>query len=195
MTYSELCESLASLLLEHGWTVRRLREEAGFGTTAARRLLRPKPLPTVQAVERAFGLMGKQTFYDSFNAADAETRICWRCSRLRAVRDFAPRKLGGGAPTCLACRAGAVQVSRHRARGDADPVFPFVEWGKKLDEAGGKCVLCGRADEHLVIDHIRSFAEGGMLEISNLRPVCYPCNHPQARTRALTPQYSPVDGL
>ncbi len=133
----------------------------------------------------------------------AETKHCHQCERTQPLAAFPVRYASGKqvddkgarirvrASQCGQCWAGHQQISRHLKRGDANPAFPFIEWGRKVEQAQGRCTLCG-IEARLVIDHIQAFADGGSLCIDNLRAVCQACNHPHSQRRV--PAYR-ADGL
>ncbi len=56
---------LAGLLKAKGWTVRRLRDEQGYGTSTAVRLLDPskRGLASAASMDKALGLVGKELWH------------------------------------------------------------------------------------------------------------------------------------
>jgi len=47
---------------------------------------------------------------------------------------------------------------------------------KRLEQAGGFCVYCGRPAKALEVDHFDPLSKGGSIEISNIIPCCRWCN-------------------
>ena len=45
-----------------------------------------------------------------------------------------------------------------------------------IENAGHKCVICGRPSDRLHIDHINPVANGGRAYLSNLQVLCWQCN-------------------
>ncbi|MDD4390234.1 MAG: HNH endonuclease [Eubacteriales bacterium] len=85
--------------------------------------------------------------------------------------------------SCADCYAGDKQHIRYRKINNItdfyDPryesFFPYVEWGKKLDECKYTCAICGKIGK-MVIDHIIPLSRGGGQSIDNLQPLCHSCN-------------------
>jgi 5-methylcytosine-specific restriction endonuclease McrA len=53
--------------------------------------------------------------------------------------------------------------------------FTIAEWADLLDCFGGKCLACG-TDERISVDHVIPLARNGTNDITNLQPLCVPCN-------------------
>jgi 5-methylcytosine-specific restriction endonuclease McrA len=83
---------------------------------------------------------------------------------------------------CRDCRNARMQRVRvNKAKGcsrcdsDGYQPFPFVEWGALLSRTGNTCACCGVVGQ-MTIDHIVPVTAGGDNSISNLQPLCKPCN-------------------
>jgi len=63
------------------------------------------------------------------------------------------------------------------------------QWRALLDEYGQRCLACGRSDRPLTRDHIVPLTSGGALTLSNVQPLCSPCNASK-KTRII--DYRPV---
>jgi len=85
--------------------------------------------------------------------------------------------------SCADCYAGDKQHIRYRKINNItdfnDPrynsSFPYVEWGKKLDDCNYTCAICGKHGK-MAIDHIFPISRGGGQNIDNLQPLCHSCN-------------------
>lgn len=82
-------------------------------------------------------------------------------------------------------KAGSVERERHRngerwrrrrAREKAAVgTFTAQEWVDLCAQYDNQCLCCGKATK-LVRDHVRPLALGGTNDISNIQPLCQPCN-------------------
>lgn len=50
------------------------------------------------------------------------------------------------------------------------------EWRKLKERYGNRCLACGQVLELLTRDHIVPVSQGGSSHISNIQPLCRPCN-------------------
>lgn len=50
------------------------------------------------------------------------------------------------------------------------------EWQELLESTGRKCLRCERTDRKLTKDHIQPLSRNGTHHISNIQPLCGPCN-------------------
>jgi 5-methylcytosine-specific restriction endonuclease McrA len=50
-----------------------------------------------------------------------------------------------------------------------------AQWLALVERYGGRCLACG-SDGPLTMDHVVPLARGGLHDISNLQPLCRPCN-------------------
>ena len=53
--------------------------------------------------------------------------------------------------------------------------YTAEQWKQLCDDCGNKCLCCGD-ETKLTIDHIVPISKGGTNHISNIQPLCYPCN-------------------
>jgi len=67
-----------------------------------------------------------------------------------------------------------VQRRRNRKRGNGGS-YTAQEWQELCDRAWNRCLDCGRK-KPLSVDHVIPVSKGGTSEISNLQPLCVPCN-------------------
>ncbi len=66
---------------------------------------------------------------------------------------------------------------RRRARlAEAEGSFTAKEFQNLCKEYKYKCLACGRSDLPLTADHVIPLSKGGSNEISNIQPLCQPCN-------------------
>lgn len=79
---------------------------------------------------------------------------------------------------CIQCDAADKEVIRQRKHGTLDPgfVFPYREWGMKVDATGDVCPMCKEPNLRMCIDHIVPLRAGGTLVIENIQPICLGCN-------------------
>jgi 5-methylcytosine-specific restriction endonuclease McrA len=65
-----------------------------------------------------------------------------------------------------------VHKRRDRMRGVVNP----AEWRALVEQYDGKCLCCGRDDLKMTMDHVIPIIKGGPHLISNIQPLCMPCN-------------------
>lgn len=58
----------------------------------------------------------------------------------------------------------------------AEGTFSTEEWYDLCERYGNKCLSCGRPDAKLTQDHVIPLSMGGTNYISNIQPLCGPCN-------------------
>ncbi len=111
---------------------------------------------------------------------------CWKCERVLPFADLYGKR---GNPDsilegiCRDCRNADAQRARHRQISGItdfhdpryDCPFPYRQWAKKLDKAGGICPKC-KEKARLTIDHVVPLSKCGTLKIDNLEPLCRRCN-------------------
>ncbi len=71
------------------------------------------------------------------------------------------------------------QWNRRRARiKGAEGSYSNKEWIDLVDACGHRCAHCGRQEPEikLTVDHIIPISKGGTNYISNIQPLCGPCN-------------------
>lgn len=67
------------------------------------------------------------------------------------------------------------RVHNHRRRVD-EGSFTSEEWDALCAKYNYQCLACGRGDVDLTVDHIVPVKKGGTSWISNIQPLCDPCN-------------------
>lgn len=73
---------------------------------------------------------------------------------------------------------GTVRVIRMRyrvRRKNASGDFTAEEWETLCEKYGRKCLACGKRRK-LTVDHVVALSNGGTNDISNIQPLCGPCN-------------------
>lgn len=65
-----------------------------------------------------------------------------------------------------------IRLARKRSNGGS---FTIDQWNELVKMAEGKCVACGIKGK-LTIDHIIPISKGGDSFITNIQPLCGPCN-------------------
>jgi 5-methylcytosine-specific restriction endonuclease McrA len=77
-------------------------------------------------------------------------------------------------------RAVRRQISRRykikRKEWELRGSFSQNEWEELVELTGGVCVRCLKSDVKLTQDHIVPLSKGGINNISNIQPLCGPCN-------------------
>lgn len=77
-------------------------------------------------------------------------------------------------------RAERRQISRRykvkRKAWELTGTFTQEQWVLLLEQYGNKCLSCERDDVVLTQDHIIPLSQGGINEITNIQPLCGPCN-------------------
>lgn len=115
--------------------------------------------------------------------------FCWKCKRRinedRAFFWITKREKGDPyvSHMCADCLNGKQQETRRRkalgitnhGHPEYHCPFPYKEWGKKLEQCGYTCAICG-ASGKVAIDHIVPLSKGGGHNIENLQPLCKSCN-------------------
>lgn len=70
-----------------------------------------------------------------------------------------------------------VCFARRRARkSKVDGSFTRQEWQHLKDQHINKCLCCGKDNVKLTPDHVIPLAKNGSNDISNIQPLCLPCN-------------------
>ena len=64
------------------------------------------------------------------------------------------------------------RIARIKANGGSHTT---KEWLTKLNKFHGKCAICG-STERIERDHIIPVSKGGNNDITNIQPLCLPCN-------------------
>lgn len=71
---------------------------------------------------------------------------------------------------------GKAQKARRRARQqNAVGTFTAAEWKVLCEQYGNRCLRCGSTGR-LTPDHVIPLSKGGTNYITNIQPLCYPCN-------------------
>lgn len=65
---------------------------------------------------------------------------------------------------------------RRARRVAAEGQFTQAEWADLCAKYGNQCLACGRNDRPLTVDHIVPLSQGGTNWITNVQPLCKPCN-------------------
>jgi 5-methylcytosine-specific restriction endonuclease McrA len=66
------------------------------------------------------------------------------------------------------------RVARRKLRRSGNPDLPYL-WTELCFHFGNVCLCCGN-DGPLSVDHVIPLALGGLDHITNLQPLCLPCN-------------------
>jgi len=69
----------------------------------------------------------------------------------------------------------AYQSKRRALRTQAGGAYTVEQWISLCSRYGNVCLCCGEADA-LTPDHVIPIALGGTSDISNIQPLCLPCN-------------------
>jgi 5-methylcytosine-specific restriction endonuclease McrA len=80
-------------------------------------------------------------------------------------------------------------IARRKANGGS---FTSEEWARLCSFYGGRCLACGRVAK-LTVDHVVPVSRGGSDDISNLQPLCGPCNSRKGNRRII--DYRPFSSL
>lgn len=67
-------------------------------------------------------------------------------------------------------------LARTHRRRSAEGSFTADEWKALCNLYENRCLACGRDDVGLTVDHVVPLAKGGTNWITNLQPLCRPCN-------------------
>lgn len=59
---------------------------------------------------------------------------------------------------------------------NAEGRYTLEEWYALCEKYGNKCLGCGRPDVKLTQDHVVPLSRGGSNWITNIQPLCMPCN-------------------
>jgi 5-methylcytosine-specific restriction endonuclease McrA len=67
------------------------------------------------------------------------------------------------------------RVNLHRRRA-VEGEFTPEEWLALCEKYGNRCLACGRGDLPLTVDHVIPISAGGTNWITDVQPLCGPCN-------------------
>lgn len=137
--------------------------------------------------------------------ADAATgprlAVCGTCQHIKPAGEFHIERTNrnGLSNRCKACSKAKYEATkpdyqRRRWQAQAAPggvLIPFTAQQREARWAmwGGRCWVCGIADA-TEEDHTKPISAGGSHCLSNLRPICKPCN---VRKRSRWPLTAPYD--
>ena len=82
---------------------------------------------------------------------------------------------------CEAHRKANPEASRARvhkrraAKTSAGGAYTSLQWIALCDKYGNKCLCCNKKRK-LTADHVIPISKGGSSDISNIQPLCMPCN-------------------
>lgn len=79
-----------------------------------------------------------------------------------------------GTRQCKTCRK-AVATAYYHSKRAAEGSHTEAQWQALCDETGNVCLACG-VPRPLTRDHIVPVSLGGTNDISNIQPLCRPCN-------------------
>lgn len=99
------------------------------------------------------------------------SKICNGCMTFKPVWEFGRR----GGSRCSWCRSAGRARERATVLGIPGPHFTGCQW-RAVVERFGACLCCGQTNVLLTPDHVVPLCEGGSNEISNIQPLCGPCN-------------------
>lgn len=120
-----------------------------------------------------------------------QSRCRW-CKEIKPDTEFPPksphRLVKGPLMGCLQCRgerprftnairSSAKRVARANKDGDGGE-FTAGQWAGLRSATDYTCLRCGKKEPEisLTVDHIIPISKGGSSEISNIQPLCGPCN-------------------
>lgn len=64
-------------------------------------------------------------------------------------------------------------------------IITVVQLNQKIDYWGRRCWVC--KDQYEEMDHVKPLSKGGLHVLSNLRPICVPCNRRKSSTWPFIP--------
>lgn len=70
--------------------------------------------------------------------------------------------------------------TRRTKLNNADGKYSLKEWHDLCQQYDNKCLCCERTDVLLTVDHVIPISKGGSNFISNIQPLCRPCNSTKA---------------
>ena len=72
----------------------------------------------------------------------------------------------------------AIRAKRRAREKGAIGHFSAAEWLTLKERYGGECLCCGNAEPgvKLTVDHVMPLSRGGSNNITNIQPLCLPCN-------------------
>lgn len=84
------------------------------------------------------------------------------------------------------------RVSNHKRRA-SEGTFTAEEWLTLCEKYGNRCLCCGRDDLPLTVDHVVPICKGGTNWITDLQPLCSPCNiRKRCKIIDYRPEHQPV---
>jgi len=69
----------------------------------------------------------------------------------------------------------AIQNKRRTSKTSAGGSFSVAEWKSLVKQCRNRCLCCGKRRK-LTADHVIPVSKGGTSNISNIQPLCGPCN-------------------
>lgn len=102
---------------------------------------------------------------------------CTRCSESKPASEFYETVVGSGKlkSWCKKCCGNASRRTYARRFGVYSTTYTDEEWIGLRDFYDNRCLRCG-STEALVPDHVIPPSRGGTNDISNIQPLCLPCN-------------------
>lgn len=94
------------------------------------------------------------------------------CGKTAIYRDIA---FCSGTETGYRDSAAATVQNNRASRLGVAGTFTTAEWRKLREKYNKRCAICGE-QKPLGPDHIRPISKGGTNFITNIQPVCQPCN-------------------
>jgi 5-methylcytosine-specific restriction endonuclease McrA len=100
-----------------------------------------------------------------------ENRREWRKNNPEKVRQWAKRN-----PDKVRINGRAGNHRRKARKLQVGGTYTRLEWENLLDKYGHRCLCCGATGVPLSSDHVVPLSRGGSNDISNIQPLCVPCN-------------------
>lgn len=72
-------------------------------------------------------------------------------------------------------QASALRQNRRALESKAEGSFTKEEWKNLCDKYGNRCLKCGKEGK-MSVDHVVPLSKGGSNWITNIQPLCFPCN-------------------
>lgn len=132
----------------------------------------------VKKMERKIDAKRRRTHHDEIRQKAAENKVlriskgmCVKCG----VRKIEFSRSKSMCSKCIDAQVRYGHTRRAKINGGGGS-YTDREWKILVEFYGRKCLCCESANKPLTADHVVPVSRGGSSKISNIQPLCLPCN-------------------